>query len=328
MGAGSSVKFTASRTATSLGRGLGSPRQCASQQGVTKMVSLWEPSPTSSSSSAKVSAQGGHQSGALETSFVQAARAAQRSRSPVSARSCSPTSGTRGVGIYCCASLGRLGLGESVCANGGQPAFPSPRGPSIDSGHTCVPHPASSKKADQAGDLSLPPFFYEADPTDAMDVALLQELVALNLKVSARLNIKRLRPGEYEIEGVRVSLYWQTAELYVRARRPCRKRGRRGRRRSASDDEEEGNCETPVTLYLRELANVESKHVSLMDPEVDSAVAAAAFAGATARGVGPSRGRCSPAFSPSSQSNPAWMTCSSQRMGQTGPGPQRQGRHK
>lgn len=189
----------------------------------------------------------------------------------------------------------------------------------------------TSRKGDQAGGLSLPPFFYEADPTDAMDVALLQELVALNLEVSARLNIKRLRPGEYEIEGVRVSLYWQTAELYVRARRPCRKhRGRRGRRRSASDDEEEGNCETPLTLYLRELANVDSKHVSLMDPEVDSAVAAAAFAGATARGVGVSRARNPAAgpFSPSSQSNHAWMTSSSQRMGQTGPGPHRQGRHK
>jgi len=328
IGAGGSVKFTASRTATSPGRAVGSPRQ-----GVTTLVSLWEPSPTSSSSLAKVSAQGVHQSGALEASLAQVTHAVQRSHSPVSARSCSPTSGTRGVGMLGCASLGRLGLGESICANSGQPMFPSPRGPSIDSGHTSVPHPTTTKKVDQdqAGGLSLPPFFYEADPTDAMDVALLQELVALNLEVSARLNIKRLRPGEYEIEGVRVSLYWQTAELYVRARRPCRKRGRRGRRRSVSDDEEEGNFETPLTLYLRELANVDSKQVALMDPEVDSAVAAAAFAGATARGVGPSRGRCSPAagaFSHPSQPNPAWMTCPSQRMGQTGPGPQRQGRHK
>jgi len=178
-------------------------------------------------------------------------------------------------------------LGSSACAGEG-------------AGHHSVPPPGFGvgplAPGDPAGEFSLPPFFYEADPTDAMDVALLQELVALNLEVSARLNIKRSRPGEYEIEGVRVSLYWQTAELYVRARRPGRKRGRRRSKRRASsvqgtDGEEEGSGkeggEAPLAVYLRELANVDSRKVAIMDPKIDSAVAAAAFAGATAAGVGP-----------------------------------------
>merc|ERR1712217_98630 len=90
---------------------------------------------------------------------------------------------------------------------------------------------ASALTPSDPGEVSLPPFFYEADPSDPMDVALLQELVALNLEVSARLNIKRVKPGEYEIESVRVSLYWQTAELFVRARR------RKKRRKSAGPDD-------------------------------------------------------------------------------------------
>lgn len=135
-------------------------------------------------------------------------------------------------------------------------------------------------------DLSLPPFFYEADPTDPMDVALLQELVALNLEVSARLNIKRIRPSEYEIEGERISLYWQTAELCVRARRP-RKRGRRSRRRlsGSNDDDDDGhdNSEMLLASYLRQLANVEPRCQQNVDQKAtaDSFAAAAAFAGVT-----------------------------------------------
>mmetsp|Transcript_64153 Transcript_64153/g.180568 ORF Transcript_64153/g.180568 Transcript_64153/m.180568 type:complete len:176 (-) Transcript_64153:94-621(-) len=140
-----------------------------------------------------------------------------------------------------------------------------------------------------------------------MDVALLQELVALNLEVSARLNIKRVRPGEYEVEGERVNLYWQTAELCVRARRPGRKRGRRSRRRQASPNEEEeedtqDSAEMLLSAYLRQLANVESRGLPAADQQVDSIVAATAFAGATG---GPSRlgggvaglGTCTPVLS-------------------------------
>lgn len=176
---------------------------------------------------------------------------------------------------------------------------PVPRCPSSENllapgrrGHRSVPapplhcNPPPPEPAAAVGELSLPPFFYEADTTDAVDVALLQELVALNLEVSARLNIKRLKPGEYEIEGVRASMYWQNGELQVCLRRPGQKRGRRGRRRSGSFSAEDGSEELPLAKYLRELANVDSRKLTIMDPKIDSAVAAMAFAGATAGGIG------------------------------------------
>merc|ERR1712194_185748 len=147
------------------------------------------------------------------------------------------------------------------------------------------------KGAASTDDLSLPPFFYEADPTDPMDVALLQELVALNLEVSARLNIKRMKPGEYEIESVRVSLYWQTAELFVRARR------RKKRRKSAGDDGAIDDVDTPLAMYLRQLANVDNQPKKLTtEPPFDPEAAAAAFANATG-GSGVSGGVCGPSFS-------------------------------
>eukprot|EP00418_Pyrodinium_bahamense_P004354 CAMPEP_0179018296 /NCGR_PEP_ID=MMETSP0796-20121207/4281_1 /TAXON_ID=73915 /ORGANISM="Pyrodinium bahamense, Strain pbaha01" /LENGTH=556 /DNA_ID=CAMNT_0020714051 /DNA_START=1 /DNA_END=1667 /DNA_ORIENTATION=+ len=241
---------------------------------------------------------------------------AVRPPSPMSARSSSPQISSR-AGLLNCASVGRLGLGNCVGPGGAGPLLsgsglfrrcPSSEGLAASPrqqqpGHSSVPAPTLAP--DPVSELSLPPFFYEADPTDAMDVALLQELVALNLEVSARLNIKRLKPGEYEIEGVRVSLYWQTGELYVRARRPGRKRGRRGRRRSSSvpageedASSQDGPSETPLTAYLRELANVDSRKLAFLDPQIDAAVAAAAFAGATASGVGLTPLQSHPAPSP------------------------------
>lgn len=122
-----------------------------------------------------------------------------------------------------------------------------------------------------------------------MDVALLQELVALNLEVSARLNIKRIKQGEYEVEGVRVSLYWQTAELFVRAKRRKKRRSRRKLVVSNHDGDpnEEDNLvlddvDTPLAIYLRQLANVEKEPMTpFLDPSIDAEAAAAAFATAT-----------------------------------------------
>lgn len=136
---------------------------------------------------------------------------------------------------------------------------------------------------------SLPPFFYEADQDDPMDAALLQELVALNLEVSARLNIKRLRPGEYEVEGMRVSLFWQTAELYVRARKPRKNRNSRTNLDAAAD-EALGSNSTPLAAYLRKLANVDTRKRE--SDQVDAIAVAAAFAGATG-GRGLAGGRAS-----------------------------------
>lgn len=133
--------------------------------------------------------------------------------------------------------------------------------------------------------LSLPPFFYEADSQDAMDVALLQELVALNLEVSARLNIRRVRQGEYDVEGVRASLFWNSEELWVRAKQSGAKRRRRSKSkgRSEEDDGEEDGQDVSLATYLRQLANVDTRE--RQTDHVDAIAAAAAFAGVTG-GVG------------------------------------------
>jgi len=133
--------------------------------------------------------------------------------------------------------------------------------------------------------LSLPPFFYEADSQDAMDVALLQELVALNLEVSARLNIRRVRQGEYDVEGVRASLFWKGEDLWVRAKQSGAKRRRRSKSkgRSEEDDGEEDGQDVSLATYLRQLANVDTRERQI--DHVDAIAAAAAFAGITG-GVG------------------------------------------
>lgn len=101
------------------------------------------------------------------------------------------------------------------------------------------------------------------------------------MEVSARLNIRRLRPGEYEIENVKVSLFWQTAELYVRVRKPARRKGRLSRQKlDAPDQEEQAGASTlPLSNYLRQLANVDTRKRE--SDYVDAMAAAAAFAGVT-----------------------------------------------
>lgn len=182
------------------------------------------------------------------------------------------------------ASLKNLGLGTYLGV--GVPGI-APLGPSVSPRGQNITHSRSASALPSAGpvdDVSLPPFFYEADPTDPMDVALLQELVALNLEVSARLNIKRVKQGEYEIESVRVSLYWQTAELFVRARR--RKKGRKKSRAGEANEDETAvldETDMPLATYLRQLANVENQPQQrrVVEPVIDAAAAAAAFASAT-----------------------------------------------
>jgi len=270
------------------------------------------------------------------TSPPQQSRSSCGAQVVASVRSCSPVPGrcsrTGSPMAVLHTSLGRtldnanvlakFGLGSFLPSGGGPllaaPLTPMPaplaslrewRGPSNDDQSPSPPMP----RRDPVGELSLPPFFYEADPTDSMDVALLQELVALNLEVSARLNIKRLRPGEYEIEGVRVRLSWQNEELFVHLRRraPSRRPQRRlSRPRDAvEEDEQEGSdgadvAEMPLAAYLRQLANVDQRRLALMDPQIDSAVAAAAFAGATGGGLptgfhgGPSLPPPPPSYAP------------------------------
>lgn len=200
---------------------------------------------------------------------------------------------------------------HSTFADAGQ--MLSPRPTFADSGQMLSPRQGASQDTNLVGggqklvssvpaqdaskEVTLPPFFYEADTNDPMDVALLQELIALNLLVSARLNIKRLRPGEYEIESVRVSMYWQTAELFVRARRPRARKKRLSRSTdNGSVDEEEdrsredsGSGEMPLSAYLRQLANVDARPRE--KDYVDAIAAAAAFAGVTG-GAGLRGGRC------------------------------------
>lgn len=139
---------------------------------------------------------------------------------------------------------------------------------------TCFPSSSSLQKDGP----SLPPFFYEADPDDAMDAELLQELVALNLEVSARLNIKRVQEGEYDIEGVRTSLYWHDGGLCVRATRSSTKKRRRSKRRHESGDgaSDEGEV-LRLATYLRQVANVDVRHKptnSNCSDDLDAVVAA------------------------------------------------------
>jgi len=125
---------------------------------------------------------------------------------------------------------------------------------------------------------SLPPFFYEADPTDTVDVALLQELVALNLEVSARLNIKRLRPGVYDVEGGRVNLYFgANSELYVRAP------GAKDRSPRKDAAESDAGSDMPLAAFLRELANVsmEVQELNEAAKATDALTAAYKFASST-----------------------------------------------
>eukprot|EP00933_Yihiella_yeosuensis_P077067 TRINITY_DN87160_c0_g1_i1.p1 TRINITY_DN87160_c0_g1~~TRINITY_DN87160_c0_g1_i1.p1 ORF type:complete len:347 (+),score=4.52 TRINITY_DN87160_c0_g1_i1:37-1041(+) len=118
--------------------------------------------------------------------------------------------------------------------------------------HSGAPSRATLQKADASPPhwllnpavtslTSLPPFFYEADTSDPIDVAVLQELVSLNLEASTRLNIKRLKPGSYEIEGGRMSFQWRSSELYVCAGVP---------------GEQKQSEEMPLRAFLRQLANV------------------------------------------------------------------------
>ncbi|CAE8631958.1 unnamed protein product [Polarella glacialis] len=130
-------------------------------------------------------------------------------------------------------------------------------------------------------DRTLPPFFYEADTTDPMDVALLQDLVALNLEVSARLNIIRLRPGKYKVEGGTIRIVWQDDELLVRARPPRR----RPQSATRSDGEESGEVcllpegsEMKLSAFLRQLANVGvSSFVKPKEQSLDALAAAYAL---------------------------------------------------
>lgn len=128
---------------------------------------------------------------------------------------------------------------------------------------------------------TLPPFFYEADEDDPIDLALLQELVALNLEVSARLNIRRIRPGEYEIESVRVSLFWQSSELHVRVRKNTKRQKRNSRSKLEVEEENSSSSGSAMLLsvYLRQLANVDTRKREA--DQVDAIAAAAAFAGVT-----------------------------------------------
>eukprot|EP00932_Pfiesteria_piscicida_P018995 SRR837773.5832.p1 GENE.SRR837773.5832~~SRR837773.5832.p1 ORF type:complete len:223 (-),score=8.82 SRR837773.5832:74-691(-) len=109
-----------------------------------------------------------------------------------------------------------------------------------------------------------------------MDVELLQELVALNLEVSARLNIRRIHEGVYDIEGVRADLFWRDEELWVRAQKAESK----SRRRSNEMEESlEGGEAVRLATYLRQVANVDAKQTP--SDQIDAMAVAAAFAGIT-----------------------------------------------
>ncbi|CAK0878560.1 unnamed protein product, partial [Prorocentrum cordatum] len=119
-------------------------------------------------------------------------------------------------------------------------------------------------------DTSPPPFFYDADAADPVDVELLRELVALNRAVQARLNVRRVAPGRYVLEGCPVSIGLRgSRQLVVRPLRSVD--DERSRSHYPSDDEgdedsmedgdePDGACsefeEVPLGTYLRQLANV------------------------------------------------------------------------
>lgn len=108
-------------------------------------------------------------------------------------------------------------------------------------------------------DEYLPPFLYDEDASDPIDAAVLQHLIALHKEASTRLNIRRLRIGEYEIEGRRVSLKFTSGRLMVTA--PGNGGGRRRRRRRSEED-----ADTPLAQYLRDVANVGPQAAATRNP--------------------------------------------------------------
>lgn len=115
-------------------------------------------------------------------------------------------------------------------------------------------------------ELSVPPFFYDADVDDPIDTAMLHELVALNLDVSVRLNVQRLGPGKYEIEGRQVHLSFEGDKLLVdddqeKGTQTSRQRGAQTQKRfsgSTNSDSDGELAAMPLAEYLRQVANVTS----------------------------------------------------------------------
>lgn len=103
--------------------------------------------------------------------------------------------------------------------------------------------------------LSMPGSKYEADASDAIDAQLSLQLAALERGVAARFMVRRLGPGDYEIDGRRVSLRLaasagglngsgSSTEVVV-----CECS-------SARSQEEDGLSETPLPEYLRQVTSV------------------------------------------------------------------------
>lgn len=85
--------------------------------------------------------------------------------------------------------------------------------------------------------------FYDVFPEDPIDCLVLQHLVALSKENQPRLNIKRLRQGEYQIEGRRALLRMDDVNGLVV--RPA--------------DSKQNKDEKPLAAYFRKVANVSSK---------------------------------------------------------------------
>merc|ERR1712110_1412449 len=83
---------------------------------------------------------------------------------------------------------------------------------------------------------------YSGDPSDPMDMMLTRCLFSLDKPTAARLLVRRLGPGRYEIDGRQVSMRWSgkfdSSSLFVR------------------EDQVGDSSELPVLAYLAQAAHV------------------------------------------------------------------------
>jgi len=113
--------------------------------------------------------------------------------------------------------------------------------------------PAVSSRALPGGRhrLRVPARLYEPDIFDPIDSQLSVQLASLDRTAASQLTLQRIGPGEYDLDGRRVSLRWGASTLRAKPELLVQEQG-------DSDDSDEGEQEIPLATYLREAADVAS----------------------------------------------------------------------
>lgn len=100
----------------------------------------------------------------------------------------------------------------------------------------------------------VPASCYEADPDDLIDWHLSCHLLTLDRSAASRIMLRKVREGEYEVDGRRVMLLWREdlgpGTPGVEESHPAGIVVREG------DDESESGTETPLAEYLQQAVDV------------------------------------------------------------------------